>query len=234
MEIVENVYDVATALRATYGDFAHNNRKNPLDELLFIICSTKTTGLSYENTYRRFRRHFPRFEDIARASEYELAEALSSGGLQNIKARALKTIMQILEQRFGGPTLSPLKNMSDDECERFLTSLAGVGKKVARCVMMYSLGREVFPVDTHCWMICHRLGWVRKTTGKGRCTIRDMDRLQDLIPPELRFSLHVNMVSLGKEICTFRNPKCGVCPISVFCKDAAASVQTRQTRKTLA
>lgn len=213
-----NSYEVAAALSAKYGDFAHNNRKNPLDELLFIVCSTKTTGVSFENTYRRFRRSFPKFEDIYNASEVELAECLSSGGLQNVKAKAVKRLTSILAERFGKPTLSPLKHMGDQECEGFLTSLPGVGKKVARCVMMYSLGRQVFPVDTHCWRISRHVGWVRPTSSKGSCTAKDMDRLQDRIPPDLRFSLHVNMVSLGRETCTFHGPRCSSCPIERYCQ----------------
>ncbi len=39
-----------------------------------------------------------------------------------------------------------------DDAERLLTSLPGVGQKIADCVTLFSLGRlEVFPVDT--WMI---------------------------------------------------------------------------------
>jgi hypothetical protein len=34
------VWDVATALHKRYHDFNHYNLKNPLDELLFIICRT--------------------------------------------------------------------------------------------------------------------------------------------------------------------------------------------------
>ena len=33
------VFDVAAALKTRYRDFNHHNLKNPLDELLFIICS---------------------------------------------------------------------------------------------------------------------------------------------------------------------------------------------------
>ena len=36
------VRDVAAALKYRYHDFDHYNLKDPLDELLFIICSTKT------------------------------------------------------------------------------------------------------------------------------------------------------------------------------------------------
>ena len=214
----KNIYRITSILRSKYKDFAHNNRKNPLNELLFIITSVKTTGVSYENTYRQFRHAFPTFVDIANASFRDLAKSLSSGGLQNIKAKSIKRLMQTLRQRIGRTTLSPLRHMSNEDCEKFLVSLPGVGKKVARCVMMYSLNRQVFPVDTHCWRISRRIGWVRPTSKKRVCAPKDMDRLQAKVPPELRFSLHVNMVSLGRKVCTHNSPKCNICNINAYCK----------------
>jgi len=106
------------------------------------------------------------------------------------------------------PTLTPLKHMTNNECERFLTSLPNVGKKVARCIMMYSLDRQVFPVDTHCWRICRRLGWIKQTRKGYSCPPRDMDRLQSIIPPDLRYSMHVNLVSHGRTVCTETKPRC--------------------------
>ena len=119
--------------------------------------------------------------------------------------------------------VKPLRKMSDKDAETFLLSLPGVGKKVARCVLMYSLGRQVFPVDTHCWRIARRLGWVRPTQKDKHCAPRDMDRLQSKIPPEFRYSLHVNMISLGREICTPTAPRCDECPISAWCPKIGVS-----------
>lgn len=44
------VREVAAALAARYADFDHYNLTDPLDELLFIICSTKTAETSYRAT----------------------------------------------------------------------------------------------------------------------------------------------------------------------------------------
>lgn len=204
-------------MRARYGDWDHHNRKNPLDELLFILCSTKTNEDGYRGTYAALKREFPAFGRIAEAPAEYLAKPLAAGGLQNQKARAIRGICDAIGERFGRLTLAPLKQLGDGECEAFLTSLPGVGTKVARCVMMYALGRQVFPVDTHCWRIARRLGWVRPTQKDGHCAPRDTDRLQARLPPALRFSLHVNMVSLGREICTARRPRCGGCPVGDLC-----------------
>ena len=67
-----------------------------------------------------------------------------------------------------------------------------------------------------CAPIARRLGWVRPTQKDKHCAPRDMDRLQSKIPPELRYSLHVNLISLGREICT-KTPRCEECPIAAWC-----------------
>jgi endonuclease III len=211
------VWDVAAALKNRYRDFNHYNLKNPLDELLFIICSTKTGEASYRSTYRSLKEMFPTHYQIAEAPAEYIARPIVSGGLSNQKAKAIRNLFDIIVEKFGEPTLKPLHKMSDEDAEAFLLSLPGVGKKVARCVLMYSLGRQVFPVDTHCWRIARRLGWVRPTQKDKHCAPRDMDRLQSKIPPELRYSLHVNMISLGREICVSTVPRCVHCPISAWC-----------------
>lgn len=188
---------VARILRKRYDDFGHYNRKNPLEELLFILCSVQTQESNYRKTFLALRRAFPRFEDLGNASPREIARPLKPGGLSPTKSKAIRRICGCIQARFGKVTLAPLRRMSDAECEAFLTSLPGVGLKVARCVMMYTLGRQVFPVDTHCWRISWRLGWIRATSRDGVCSRREMDRLQEKIPVELRHSLHVNLISLG-------------------------------------
>lgn len=212
------IYDVSWALSARYVDWPHFNRKNPLDELLFIICSIQTNEVLYRQTFANLKKHFPTFKSLAEAKETEIVDSILEGGLASQKARAIKRILEAITEKFGRPTLAPLRIMSDEERERYLTSLPGVGLKTARCVMMYSLGSHVFPVDLHCWRICRRLGWVRATRRNKSCSKKDMDRTQEKIPPELRFRLHVNMVSHGRTVCTAEKPTCSACCIARFCR----------------
>jgi endonuclease III len=212
------VYDIAEALSNKFHDFHHFNKKNPLDELLFILCSVKRSEKVYLRAYRSLKQAFPKFQDLSDASISRLVSEVSWGGLQNQKAASVRALMEAVIGRFNRPTLTPLKYKNDEECEKFLLSLPGVGKKVARCVMLFSLNRKVFPVDTHCWRIARRLRWIKPSGANGNCTSKDMDRLQEKIPPELRFSLHINMVSLGREICSARNPECRECEIAPFCR----------------
>ena len=214
----KNIDNIANNLHSIYYDFAHFNKKNPLNELLFIICSVKTMEPVYTRVYNSLKRRFPSFKLLTDAKESSIAEILKSGGLSNQKARSIKQTLKIIVTKYGKPSLASLKHLPDKECEFFLTSLPNVGKKVARCIMLYSLGRKVFPVDTHCWRICKRIGWVRQTRKNDRCSNRDMDRLQEKIPLEFRFSLHVNFISHGRVICKKISPLCNECIISQYCK----------------
>jgi len=213
------VIAIAEVLRDTYKDFNHHNKKNPLDELIFIICSIKRSEKVYLSSFRTLKREFSSHEKLLEAPIAKMTAIFASAGLQNQKALMIKQILISIMQNFGKPTLNPLKKMTDEECEAFLTGLHGVGKKVARCVMMYALGRQVFPVDTNCWRVSCRLGWINWTCKNKNLTAKDMDSLQSRIPPQLRFSLHVNMVSHGRSVCTLQNPNCHKCVISHYCAD---------------
>lgn len=213
-----NVELVALALANAYGNPTHGNKMNPLRELIFILCSLQTNESLYQSTYGSLMSRFPTFRRLAGASESEIADAIARGGLARQKARTIRAIFSRLESDFGAPTLSPLRAMSDNDCERYLESLPGVGRKTARCVMMYSLRRDVFPVDSNCWRIFRRLGWVRPTRPNKSCSPRDMNRVENGIPPNRRLSLHVNLVSHGRVSCTPSRPRCETCCISQFCR----------------
>ncbi len=221
-----HVYKIAEILSNRYQNFNHYNRKNPLDELLFILCSVKRSETVYLRAFKSLKQAFPSFEDLSKASDKELVSRVSWGGLQNQKAASVKALMEAIVDRFGQPSLFKLKHLNDQECEEFLTSLPGVGKKVARCVMLYSLDRKVFPVDTHCWRIASRVGWIKPTgSNSNHCSSGAMDQLQELIPPDLRFGLHVNMVSLGRDICIAKRPKCNKCLVKTYCRNKSQLIK---------
>ncbi len=213
-----NAYLVAKRLSDKYRDFNHFNKENPLEELIFILCSIKTSHKTYKSTHEALINQFPNLDEILLVPDDKLSNVLMSGGLQNQKARTIKRLLSHIKSSVGELSLDLLYNKSDKECEEFLLALPGVGKKVARCVMMYSLNRRVFPVDTHCWRVSRRLGWIRRTTPDGSCSSNDMDRLQKKIPVDIRYSLHVNMVSLGQNICLPNKPRCDICRVELFCK----------------
>lgn len=102
--------------------------------------------------------------------------------------------------------------MSDTDAEAFLVALPGVSRKVAKCVMMYSLDRRVLPVDVHVHRLATRLGMrVKKRPDTSQ------DLIEDAVPPRLRYGFHVNAVAHGREVCLPRNPRCTVCRLADEC-----------------
>jgi endonuclease III len=139
--------------------------------------------------------------------------AISGGGLEATRAKHLQRVVQILKAQFGTASLRQLRKWSNPKCLEFLTSLPGVGKKSALCVMMYGLNRKVFPADAHCIRILTRLGVLPEGLEHRPAQIQLLKK----VPGEYAYSLHVNLVAHGQTICRARNPRCCSCPVRLFC-----------------
>ena len=84
---------VAAELSSRYMDFNHHNLRRPLDELLFIICSTRTTEQNYRDTYASLRKTFRTKQALMLATIPEIAAAIKRGGLSNKKASQIRRIL---------------------------------------------------------------------------------------------------------------------------------------------
>jgi endonuclease III len=215
---------IGRVLRRRYDEKTLDNKHNPFDELLYIILSSKTPPGRYRETYRTLRKRFPRADALAHTTPRVVAKTVERGGLARRRGTQIVAIAKQLEERFGRVTLAPLGKMDDREAETLLTSLPGVGIKIARCVLLFALHRKVFPVDAHCFRIATRMGWVREGV-----TLTDgvADEIQDGIPADLRRHLHVSFVLLGRQFCTPSTPRCCRCPIARYCDTGRARIGAR-------
>jgi endonuclease III len=200
-------------LEAAYGTPDLGNKENPLDEVVFIVLSQMTTGPSYGRVFDRLKAAVSSWDDISTMPLRRLRSIIKDAGLSGQKAPRLKAIIKKIRAAFGAATLDPLRKWDDARVERFLTSLPGVGVKTAKCIMMYSLGRQVLPVDTHVRRVLTRLGLLP-------------DRLshhlvhtaaERVIPAGCRYSMHVNGVAHGRRTCLAVSPRCDNCCVKRFC-----------------
>ena len=131
-------------------------------------------------------------------------------------ARRRGSIQRALERlaaETGALTLDHLRELTDDEAVAYLTGFDGVGVKTAACVLCFSLRRPILPVDTHVLRIARRLGWIPP-----RCTAsRAHGLLADLVSPGDRFTLHMQLITLGRTSCVARAPACLECPLEAVC-----------------
>ncbi len=201
-------------LKLAYRSPRHHNKEDPLDELVFILLSAKTTERSYLRTYDALRRRFADWFAVLDSPIGTVAATIREGGLSVKKERQLRSLLTEIESGIGKEGFAKIHNHSTPDAARLLANLPGVGLKSARCVLMYSLGRKVFPVDTHCRRVMARLGVIRFE----RLTDSVQDRIQELVPPSIRYDLHVNLVAHGRAICTSRKPRCAECVLKSRCE----------------
>jgi endonuclease-3 len=203
-------------LMKRYGPLEPPRRTDPLEELILTVQSQHTSDLNAERAFAALRSAFPTWDDVVRAKPERVADVIRSGGLANTKAVRIQRILREIREREGRYDLSFLSRRSDDEVHEYLTSLPGVGPKTAAVVMSFSLGRAAIPVDTHVHRVSGRLGLIPPKTSADKAH----RILEDLVPPELRTSLHVGLIRLGREICKAGRPRCEECPLVDLCPTA--------------
>jgi endonuclease-3 len=103
------------------------------------------------------------------------------------------------------------------EAQRYLTSLPGVGRKTAACVLLFALGMRDVPVDTHVSRVGWRLGLFRP----GAPFEELHDTMLEITPPGEEWELHINLLRHGRRTCHSQRPECAACALRRMCPSAA-------------
>ncbi|MDH7602708.1 MAG: endonuclease III [Armatimonadota bacterium] len=211
-DVVDKAQAVCRALEQEYGRPRWQRRESLIDELIATILSQNTTAKQADKAFRALKERFGDWGSVRDCPLDELAEAIRVGGLAEQKARSIKAVLDAICADQGRLDLEWLSTMPDEEALKFLQSFPGVGRKTAACVLMFGLGRPVMPVDTHVYRIAVRVGLIPPQS-----VDRAHDVFQSLVPPEMIYSCHVNMVAHGRRVCKARNPNCHKCVLRVYC-----------------
>lgn len=104
------------------------------------------------------------------------------------------------------------KKICEEEAIKYLTNFKGIGVKTASCVLLFSLDKNICPVDTHVHRTLNRIG-VIKTTSPDKTFFE----INKNLTKGIAHSLHKNLIRLGREICKPKNYNCEICPIEKKC-----------------
>lgn len=156
----------------------------------------------------------PDWEAVRRSDPDRLEEAISVCGLQSSKAGTIQRVLDWLYDERGDYCLEPLiHGHSPTDATRILAGVKGIGVKTAAVTLMESQEVDLCPVDTHVHRISQRLRLVPPVSSRDG-TFR---KLQPLIPAGKGHSLHHNLLTFGRTICTARDPSCDDCFLSRIC-----------------
>jgi endonuclease-3 len=196
-----------------FGSPRWENPMPPLDELVSTILSQNTNDANRDRAYQSLRRRFPTWEQVRDASAEQVVEAIRPAGLANQKGPRIQQVLREITAQHGSLDLGFLSELPPEEVSAWLRGFKGVGPKTAAIVLLFSLGKPAFPVDTHIYRVSGRIGLRPEKMSAEQAHAH----LAGLLPPESYYAAHLNLIRLGREICQARRPNCPVCPLKDLC-----------------
>jgi endonuclease-3 len=205
-------------LRLVYGVPLAKPHGHPIAELILTVLSQSTNDRNRDVAYLALRERFPSWEGVRDAPVDEIEEAIRPGGISKVKSVRIKSILVAITETAPGGELSLdwLPRASVPDAQAYLTSLPGVGRKTAACVLLFALGMRDVPVDTHVSRVGTRLALFRP----GAPFEEMHDEMLELTPPGEELELHLNLLRHGRRTCHARRPACGDCALQRMCPSA--------------
>jgi len=191
--------------------------KDFLTQLIGTLLSQNTNDRNAEAAFQNLLNRYRDWHAVMNSPVRQIATAIRTAGLGNQKARHIKSLLQWINKTWATFDLSFLCHEDANTLATLFLAQKGIGVKTLSVTLMAACGHDVFPVDTHVHRLCTRLGLVpAKFTAE-----KTFIQMQSLVPKGKGYSLHHNLIRLGRTICQARRPQCAICPLAAKCPSAA-------------
>ncbi len=206
---------VITLLEEYFGR-PYDNKSNP-SEILDVLIATKlsqnTTDKSSFKAFTNLKKRFKNCRNVSEAGIEEIRDCIKVCGLSNTKAGDIKLMLSSMLNNYGTLDLNFLREYENEKIYEELLQYEGIGVKTISCALIFALGRDVFPVDTHVHRVLNRLGIVRTNT-----PVKTFEQMSGIIPEGKKYGLHNNLIKFGRNFCRSKNPVCSVCFLYSLCE----------------
>lgn len=187
------------------------NYKEPWQLLIAVILSAQCTDARVNIITGPLFERYRSVEDLAGADQKELESYIHSAGFYKNKAQNIIACCKRLVSEYD----SKLPESIED-----LTSLAGVGRKTANVIRGNIYDEPSIVVDTHVKRISNKLGFTKE---------QDPEKIEydlmKVLPKDHWILYNMQIITLGRQICTARNPKCGECFLCEYCPSCTRQVE---------
>jgi endonuclease III len=213
-ELAQRALAVHQRLLEFYGSPEWRTPLPALDELVSTILSQNTNDRNRDVAFSALRARFSTWEAVRDAPTDEVIAAIRPAGLGNLKGPRIQAVLRSISAERGSLDLEFLRALPAEDARAWLLRFNGVGLKTASIVLQFSLDMPAFPVDTHIHRVSGRLGLrpIKMNADQAHTF------LARLFPPESYFAVHLNLIRLGREICTARHAFCERCPLLDLCE----------------
>ncbi|MBS1518593.1 MAG: endonuclease III [Bacteroidetes bacterium] len=201
--------EIIRRFAAEYPDaVCHLEFRSPFELIVSTVLAAQCTDIRVNMVMTPlYKARYKKPTDILKDGIEGFRENIKSINFFNNKAKAVLSICETLENKFGGKVPG---NMED------LTSLTGVGRKSASVVLGNCFGKkDVIIVDTHLKRVAARLGLIENDNPEKIET-----ELKEIIPPDEQFHFSMRIGEHGRQICKAKKPDCGDCFLSDICISA--------------
>lgn len=199
---------------------------NQVDMLIATILSQNTNDNNSYKAFKNLKEKYPTWEKAAKAKRADIENVIKVAGLGKQKSAAIKNFLTDIQKKQNNISLDYLKNYDEKLAINELTNYNGIGVKTASCVLLFSMDRNICPVDTHVHRTVNRIGIVNAKTPEKTFLL-----LNENFPPQVAHSFHTNLIRLGREICKPKSPSCGICPLNKICKYEEKDLQIKKMHK---
>lgn len=199
-----NTRRMLVQLEAAYPDAkCALNFQTPFELLIATMLSAQCTDVRVNMVTERLFQKYRGPEDYAAVTPEILQEDIQELGLFRAKAEHIVETSRMLLRDFSGQVPQTLEA---------LVLLPGVGRKTANVVLSNAFGVAALAVDTHVQRVSNRMGMASSMNA-----LITEQQLCQRIPQKLWGQAHHWLIYHGRRVCTARNPKCDICPVTEFC-----------------
>lgn len=198
--------EILKRLDEAYGTeyVCYLNHETPWQLLIAVILSAQCTDARVNIVTKDLFQKYPSLEAFANADLKELEQDIHSTGFYHNKAKNIISCARTLVEKYDGEVPRELEE---------LTALAGVGRKTANVIRGNIYHEPSVVVDTHVKRISKKLGFTKEDD-----PVKIEYDLMKVLPKAHWILYNIQIITLGRSICTARNPKCTECFLSDLCK----------------
>jgi len=195
IEILETIYPDAKT------DLYHSS---PYELLIATMLSAQCTDKRVNMVTPVLFSKYPTPEALSIANISDIEDIIMTTGFYKNKTKNIIETSKKLVNNFN----SVVPQTMDE-----LTSLPGVGRKTANCVLGNYFEPQGIVVDTHIIRITNLIGIVRTKNAE-----KIEKQLITIVPKKYWVIFTHLLINHGRAICVARRPKCPQCSINKYCE----------------
>ncbi|MFO0891533.1 MAG: A/G-specific adenine glycosylase [Isosphaeraceae bacterium] len=213
---------VASVRRELAEWYARNRRDlpwrreiNPYRVLVSEMMLVQTTVAAVIPYFERFLKQFPDPQTLAAADEEMVLKAWEGLGYYR-RARQLQAAARKVVEEHGGEIPPDLQAIH---------ALPGVGRYMAGAILSFAFNRPAPILEANSQRLLARLVALRDELKRSSSKEKLWAAAEALVPLEGAGDFNQALIDLGALICTPREPRCLICPLSSLCEARRLGLQ---------